>query len=55
VLRTDGDLVVTRAGPPANAEGTPAPWFEQFEREVFKRSPGRLVRAARIAVGLEES
>ena len=54
VLRKDGALVIAPAGPPSNARGTPSPWLEQVERAVFKRAPGRLVRAARIAVGLDE-
>ena len=54
VLRKDGPLVVATAGPPARARGTAAPWLEQVERAVLKRAPGRLVRAARIAVGLDE-
>ena len=54
VLRTDGTLVVARAAPPSTAPGTPVSWLEQIEHEVLKRSPGRLVKAARIAVGLEE-
>jgi glycogen debranching enzyme len=53
VLRTDGPLHVVSAGPPANAPGTPTTWLEQAERAVLARAPGRLVRAARIAVGLE--
>ncbi len=54
VLRKDGTLVIAPAGPPSNARGTPTPWLEQVERAVFRRAPGRLVRAARIAVGLDE-
>jgi glycogen debranching enzyme len=54
VLRKDGTLVIAPAGPPSNARGTRSPWIEQVERAVFKRAPGRLVRAARIAVGLDE-
>jgi glycogen debranching enzyme len=53
VLRKDGALVVAPAGPPTNAKGTPTPWLEQVERAVLRRAPGRLVRAARISVGLE--
>jgi glycogen debranching enzyme len=55
VLRKDGTLVIAPAGPPSNARGTRGPWLEQVERAVFKRAPGRLVRAARIAVGLDGS
>ena len=55
VERKDGALLVTAAGPPTNARGTPAPWWEQVERALLKRAPGRLVRAARIAVGLDGS
>jgi glycogen debranching enzyme len=54
VLRKDGPLVIAPAGPPAHATGTPAPWLEQVERAVLRRAPGRLLRAARIAVGLDE-
>ncbi|HET9852919.1 MAG TPA: glycogen debranching N-terminal domain-containing protein [Candidatus Limnocylindrales bacterium] len=54
VLRTDGNLSVVRAGPPEDAGGTPSSWLEQLEREALRHAPGRLVRAARIAVGLEE-
>jgi hypothetical protein len=54
VLRKDGTLVIAPAGPPSNAKGTRSPWIEQVERAMFKRAPGRLVRAARIAVGLGE-
>ncbi len=53
VLRKNGTLVIAPAGPPSNAKGTPTPWLEQVERAVFRRAPGRLVRAARIAVGLD--
>ena len=55
VLRTDGNLMVLRAGPPEKASGGPLTWFEQIERELLKHAPGRHVRAARIAVGLEET
>jgi glycogen debranching enzyme len=54
VLRKDGTLFVTHAGPPANAAGTPRPWFEELERAALRRAPGTLVRAARIAIGLED-
>jgi glycogen debranching enzyme len=54
VLRKDGTLFITPAGPPANAVGTPRPWFEEVERAALRRAPGALVRAARIAIGLEE-
>jgi hypothetical protein len=55
VLRKDGTLIVATAGPPANARGTAAPWWEQVERAALRRAPGRLVRAARIAVGLDDA
>ena len=54
VQRKDGTLFVTHAGPPANAAGTPRPWFEELERAALRRAPGTLVRAARIAIGLED-
>ena len=53
VLRKDGTLFITPAGPAANATGTPRPWFEELERAALRRAPGALVRAARIAIGLE--
>jgi glycogen debranching enzyme len=53
VLGTDGPLRVLPAGPPATAAGGHASWLELAERAVLARAPGRLVRAARIATGLE--
>jgi glycogen debranching enzyme len=53
VLATDGQLRVVPAGPPANARGSGGSWIEQAERAVLARAPGRLVRAARIAIGME--
>jgi glycogen debranching enzyme len=55
VLHQDGTLVVVPAGPPATPDGTPTSWFEQIERAALKRFPGPLVRAARIAIGIEDS
>jgi glycogen debranching enzyme len=54
VIRQDGTLFVAPSGPPANATGTSRSWFEQLERAALRRAPGPLVRAARIAIGLEE-
>ena len=53
VVRSDGTLRVVPAGPPVDVSGQGQPWFEAIEREVLQRAPGRLVRAARIAIGLE--
>ncbi len=53
VTRQDGQLFVVPVGPPADASGQPRPWFESIGKEALERAPGRLVRAARIAVGLE--
>ncbi len=53
VTRQEGKLFVVPVGPPADASGQPRPWFESIEKEALERAPGRLVRAARIAVGLE--
>ncbi|HXG26022.1 MAG TPA: glycogen debranching N-terminal domain-containing protein [Candidatus Binatia bacterium] len=53
VLRTEGTLHVVPAGPPSAAIGRPASWLEQAERALLTRAPGRLVRAARIAIGIE--
>ena len=53
VLRKDGTLLVVPAGPPMDVSGRPRPWIEAVGRAAIERAPGRLVRAARIAVGLE--
>jgi hypothetical protein len=53
VLRQDGQLFVVPVGPPADASGQPRPWFESIGKAALDRAPGRLVRAARIAVGLD--
>jgi len=53
VLRTDGSLLVAPAGPPVDARGTSSSWLEELERVALRNAPGRLVRASRIAVGLE--
>jgi glycogen debranching enzyme len=54
VLRKDGTLHVVPAGPPVVAGGTPPTWLESIERAALERAPGRLVRAARIAIGIEQ-
>jgi glycogen debranching enzyme len=53
VLRRDGTLVIVPAGPPVDVSGKPRPFTESIERAALERAPGRLVRAARIAIGLE--
>jgi hypothetical protein len=53
VLRKDGTLLIVPAGPPADVSGRPRPWIETVGQAAMGRAPGRLVRAARIAVGLE--
>lgn len=53
VLRKDGTLLVVPAGPPVDVSGHTRPWTEVVGRAAIERAPGRLVRAARIAVGLE--
>ena len=45
-----GRLLVIGAGPPDNPDG--GSWLEQLEYAALRRTPGRLVRAARIALGL---
>jgi glycogen debranching enzyme len=54
VLRRAGSLLVVPAGPPVDANGRPRPWLEAVGIAALERAPGRLVRAARIAIGLEE-
>jgi hypothetical protein len=53
VLRKDGTMVIVPAGPPVDVSGKPRPFTEAIERAALARGPGRLVRAARIAIGLE--
>jgi glycogen debranching enzyme len=53
VLRKDGTLLVVPAGPPVDVSGHARPWTEAIGRAAIERAPGRVVRAARIAVGLE--
>jgi hypothetical protein len=54
VLRRHGPVLVVEAGPPADASGTPRPWIEAAQLAGLRRAPGRLVRAARIAIGVED-
>ena len=54
VLRRTGALLLVPAGPPVDASGQPRPWLEELGRAALDRAPGRLVRAARIALALEE-
>jgi glycogen debranching enzyme len=53
VLRSTGSLLVVPAGPPVDVSGQSRPWLEVLGQAALERAPGRLVRAARIAVGLE--
>jgi hypothetical protein len=53
VIRKDGTLHVVTAAPPVTAGSNPPTWLEAIEQEALARAPGRLVRAARIAIGLE--
>ena len=53
VLRRDGTLHVVPAGPPVDLSGRRRPWVEALGQVAVERAPGRLVRAARIAIGLE--
>jgi hypothetical protein len=53
VLRRDGTLHVISAGPPVDLSGRPRPWTEALGQMAIERAPGRLVRAARIAIGLD--
>lgn len=53
VLRRRGALLVVEAGPPTDASGEGRPWLEAAQLAGLRRAPGRLVRAARIAIGLE--
>jgi glycogen debranching enzyme len=55
VLRRRGAVLVVEAGPPADASGAPRPWIEAAQLAGLRRAPGRLVRAARIAIGLEDA
>jgi glycogen debranching enzyme len=52
VLRRRGALLVVEAAPPADASGS-RPWIEGAQLAGLRLAPGRLVRAARIAFGLE--
>ena len=49
VVEQRGALLVVPAGPPDDL-GT-GNWLERLEREALDRAPGRLARAARIAIG----
>jgi glycogen debranching enzyme len=49
VLRRQGSLLVIGAGPPDNV-GNPGP-LDRLEMAALDRAPGRLARAARIAIG----
>jgi glycogen debranching enzyme len=53
VLRKDGRLLIVPAGPPADLSGKPPQLTEAIGRAALERAPGRLVRAARIALGVE--
>jgi glycogen debranching enzyme len=53
VLRQDGTLHLVSVAPPVVAGGKPPTWLESIEQAALTRAPGRLVRAARIALGLE--
>ena len=53
VLRKDGTLIIVPAGPPVDVSGRPRPFTEALGQAAMGRAPGRLVRAARIAIGLE--
>jgi glycogen debranching enzyme len=48
--RTHGRLVVVPAGPPNDVGG--GDMLEALERQVLRRAPGRLARAARIGIGV---
>jgi glycogen debranching enzyme len=53
VLRRHGAVLVVESGPPADATGAPRPWLESAQLAGLRLAPGRLVRAARIALGVE--
>ncbi len=53
VVKRDGTLLVVPAGPPVDLSGKPRPWLETVGHAALERAPGRLVRAARIAIGIE--
>ena len=53
VTRRSGQLLVVPAGPPVDLSERPRPWLEALGQAALERAPGRLVRAARISVGLE--
>ena len=48
VIRRHGPLLVVGAGPPDADDGD---WWERLEYGLLDRMPGRLSRAARIALG----
>jgi glycogen debranching enzyme len=50
--RSHGRLVVIGAGPPNDVERGGA--LETLEREALRHAPGRLARAARIGIGLDD-
>jgi glycogen debranching enzyme len=54
VLRRRGAVLILESGPPEDASGRDRPWVEALQLAGLRRAPGRLVRAARIAIGLEE-
>jgi glycogen debranching enzyme len=53
VVRRVGTLHVIPAGPPMDVSGDPRPWLERLGQAALERAPGRLARAARIAVGVD--
>lgn len=55
VLRREGRVHVVAAPPPVEASGDSGSWLERAERAVLRHAPGRLTRAARIAIGLQSS
>lgn len=53
VLRKDGTLLIVPAGPSVDVSGKPRPFTEALGQAAIERAPGHLMRAARIAIGLE--
>jgi glycogen debranching enzyme len=53
VLKRQGPLAVLPAGPPDDVTG--GNLAERLELAVMRRAPGRLARAARMALGLEDA
>jgi glycogen debranching enzyme len=53
VVRRSGQLLVVPAGPPVDVNGGPRSWVESLGKAALERAPGRLVRAARISIGME--